>query len=162
MLKHCVFNLFSFSCLTNIGFILHRVMFFLAGKWWLNIHLSDLTYMVLKTENCGLTLILEWCFLSTCSVHALLMKTWEISQTSCKLSMKSYSKSDWKISMGGHKLQHYEKRATKHVCVCRRHPCISQLSRPSRHGVIFKQALCDCTGWLINALHICISWVFHG
>lgn len=81
----------------------------------------------------------------------------------CKFCMKSYPESDWNTSMWEHKLQDYEKWATKHVCVCRRHLSISQLARASRHGVIFKKALANCTGCLINVLShlniLCLPWL---
>lgn len=49
-----------------------------------------------------------------------------------------------------HKLQICEESATKHLSFCRRHHCISQQSRISGCGVVCKQALIDCIGWLAN------------
>lgn len=61
-----------------------------------------------------------------------------------------------------HKLQVCEESATKHLFCCRKHRCISQQSRIPGCGVICKQALIDCIGWLVNApshLNIlCFPW----
>lgn len=139
----------------NIGFILHHVTPFLTGQWWLNILLSKMTILPTWFWR-QRTLIWPRFWNDAFYRYAQCTPFWRRHGKPrwllCKFSMKSYPKLDITTAVWGHKLQDYEKWATKHVCVCRRYLCISQLSRASRHGVIFKQALADCTGCLKNAI----------